>query len=48
MILGHYVEVNIQAGDEIIKTYVNRGIADKLNLKDEVSLSFISSGLYTA
>lgn len=48
MILGHYVEIHVQVGDTIIKSYVDREIADGLKLQDEVSLSFISSGLYTA
>ncbi len=48
MILGHYVEVHVQVEDTVIKSYVDREIADGLKLQDEVSLSFISSGLYTA
>ena len=48
MILGHYVEVHVQVEDTVIKSYVDREIADGLKLHDEVSISSISSGLYTA
>ena len=46
MILGHYVDVNVQCGDTIIKAYVQREQADKLNVGDPVSLSFSKTHVF--
>lgn len=40
MVLGHFVEVNVEVGDQVIKTYVTRSAADNIQLRDRVSLSF--------
>lgn len=48
MVLGHYVEVNVEVGTQIIKTYVNRSIAEKIQLRDKVSLSFTKTFEYCA
>lgn len=40
MILGHYVEVNVQCGDTVIKCFVQREQADHLNVGDPVHLAF--------
>ncbi|WP_053983038.1 ABC transporter ATP-binding protein [Niameybacter massiliensis] len=48
MILGHYVEVNIQVGDNVVKTYLSRSVADILKIKDKVSLSFHKKCVYSA
>ena len=40
MILGHYVSVNVQCGDDVIKCFVNRDISDKLEVGDPVGLTF--------
>lgn len=48
MILGHYVEINVEVGTQVIKTYVTRSEADKIQVKDKVSLSFTKSCEYCA
>ncbi|NCB28273.1 MAG: ABC transporter ATP-binding protein [Clostridia bacterium] len=40
MILGHYVEVNVQCGDTVVKSFVQREQADQLNVGDTVHLAF--------
>lgn len=40
MVLGHYVSVNVQCGDNVIKCFVNREISDQLEVGDPVGLSF--------
>lgn len=40
MILGHYVSVNVQCGDDVIKCFVNREVSDKLEVGDPVGLTF--------
>ncbi len=46
MILGHYVDVNVQCGDTIIKAYVQREQADKLSVGETVSLSFSKTHVF--
>lgn len=41
MILGHYVEVNVQCGDIVVKCFVDRSVSDRLNVGDPVRLKFI-------
>lgn len=40
MVLGHYVSVNVQCGDNVIKCFVSREISDQLEVGDPVGLSF--------
>lgn len=40
MILGHYVDVNVQCGDTVIKSYAQREQADRLTVGQPVSLHF--------
>lgn len=40
MVLGHFVEVNVEVGNQVIKTYVTRSAADNIQLRDKVALSF--------
>ncbi len=46
MILGHYVDINVQCGDTIIKAYVQREQADKLSVGETVSLSFSKTHVF--
>lgn len=46
MILGHYVDINVQCGDTIIKAYVQREQADKLSVDETVSLSFSKTHVF--
>ena len=39
MLLGHYVVMTVQCGDNVIKCNVDRELSEKLNIGDEVSLS---------
>jgi putative spermidine/putrescine transport system ATP-binding protein len=47
MVLGHFTEVNVQCGEDVIKCYVNREIADPLNVGDSVSLRFAKTHIYS-
>lgn len=40
MILGHYVEVNVQYGDTVVKSFVQREHADQLTTGQVVNLKF--------
>ena len=40
MILGHYVEVNVQCGETVVKCFVDREVSDKLSIGDPVKLKF--------
>ena len=40
MMLGHYAEVIIQMGNQTIKSYLNRALANGFHVQDRVSLSF--------
>lgn len=46
MVLGHFVEVNVEVGDQVIKTYVTRSVANNIQLRDKVSLSFTKTCEY--
>lgn len=48
MVLGHYVEVNVEVGNHVVKTYVSRALADQLKPRDKVSLSFAKTYEYCA
>jgi putative spermidine/putrescine transport system ATP-binding protein len=39
MLLGHYVVLNVQCGDNVVKCYVDRELSDKLSIGDQVSLA---------
>jgi putative spermidine/putrescine transport system ATP-binding protein len=39
MLLGHYVVLNVQCGDNVVKCYVDRELSDKLSIGDQVSLT---------
>ena len=38
MVLGHYVQVTVQHGDTVLKSFVDREISNQLNVGDTVSL----------
>jgi len=38
MLLGHYVVLNVQCGEDVIKCYVDRELSDRLHIGDEVSI----------
>jgi putative spermidine/putrescine transport system ATP-binding protein len=40
MILGHYVDVNVQCGEEVIKSFVPRADVSGLDVGDEVHVEF--------
>lgn len=46
MVLGHYVEVNVQCGEDVIKCFAPRAQADKLSVGEEVSLKFNKTHSY--
>ena len=46
MVLGHYVEVNVQCGDVVIKCFVDREVSDHLNVGDSVNLRFLKHHVY--
>lgn len=46
MVLGHYVEVNVQCEENVIKCFAHRIQADKLSVGEEVSLKFNKTHLY--
>lgn len=48
MVLGHFVEINVEIGSQSVKTYVNRSIAQTLCLRDRVSLLFTRTYEYCA
>lgn len=48
MVLGHYVEVNVDVGDNVVKTYLTRSLADSLKVRDKVSLLFNKKCIYAA
>lgn len=41
MILGHYVEVNVQCGETVVKSFIQREGALQMNVGDPVGLKFI-------
>lgn len=48
MVLGHFVEVNVEINGQVIKTYLTRKIADSLKIRDKVSVTFNKQCLYSA
>ncbi|MBR4394076.1 MAG: ABC transporter ATP-binding protein [Oscillospiraceae bacterium] len=40
MLLGHYVVLNVQCGDNVVKCNVDRELSDSLNIGDAVTLKF--------
>jgi putative spermidine/putrescine transport system ATP-binding protein len=40
MILGHYVDVNVQCGEEVIKSFIPRVNLSDMNVGDEVHIEF--------
>jgi putative spermidine/putrescine transport system ATP-binding protein len=40
MLLGHYVVLNVQCGDNVVKCNVDRELSDTLNIGDAVTLKF--------
>jgi len=48
MVLGHYAEINVEIGDQVMKAYVTRGIAEEIKPRDMVSLLFTKTCKYCA
>ena len=48
LMLGHYAAVIIQMGNQTIKSYLNRALANGFHVQDRVSLSFIRVCEYSA
>ncbi len=48
MVLGHYVEVNVESDGQIIKTYVPKGAEEEFRPRDLVSMKFIKTYEYCA
>ena len=46
MILGHYVEVNVQCGDTVVKCFVDREQTDKLTVGQAVHLKFAKNHVF--
>lgn len=46
MVLGHYVEVNIQCRDTVVKCYVQREKLQGVNVQDKVHLRFAKHHVY--
>lgn len=40
MLLGHYVVLNVQCGETVVKCNVDRELSDSLNIGDAVTLKF--------
>ncbi|MDW2799720.1 ABC transporter ATP-binding protein [Clostridium boliviensis] len=48
MVLGHYAEINVEVGDQVIKAYVTRAAAEEIKPRDAVSLLFTKTCKYCA
>ena len=48
MILGHYAEINVEVGDQVMKAYVTRAAAEEIKPRDMVSLLFTKTCKYCA
>ncbi len=48
MVLGHYVEVNVESDGRVIKTYVPKTVAEEFKPHDTVSLAFTRTYEYCA
>jgi len=46
MILGHYVEVNVQCGENVVKCYIQREESEKVNVGDQVNLKFCKTHIF--
>ena len=46
MVLGHYVEVNVQCGDLVVKCFVDRDQSDRLTPGDPVNLKFLKTHIF--
>lgn len=46
MILGHYVNVNVQCGDIVVKSFVDRDMSNSLQVGDPVNLGFINKHIF--
>lgn len=46
MVLGHFVEINVQVDEQVIKTFQPRHISDTFRQNDQVSLSFDKYHVY--
>ena len=46
MVLGHYVEVNVQCGDLVVKCFVDRDQSERLNPGDPVNLKFLKTHIF--
>ncbi len=48
MVLGHYVEINVEVGDQVMKAYVTRAAAEEIKPRDVVSLLLTKTCKYCA
>ena len=48
MVLGHYAEINVEVGDQVMKAYVTRAAAEEIKPGDVVSLLFTKTCKYCA
>ncbi len=48
MVLGHYAEINVEVGDQVMKAYVTRAAAEEIKPRDVVSLLFTKTCKYCA
>lgn len=46
MVLGHYVEVNVQCGDLVVKCFVDRDQSERLTPGDPVNLKFLKTHIF--
>ena len=46
MVLGHFVEINVQVGDQVIKTFVQRDKYQQLGIGDTVSLDYTAGRMF--
>lgn len=46
MVLGHYIEVNVQASDQVIKCFVQREAFENWGIGDEVSLEYTAGNRF--
>lgn len=46
MILGHYVEVNVQCGDTVMKCFVDRDVSNSIHVGDPVNLKLLNQHIF--
>ena len=46
MVLGHYVEVNVQCGDLVVRCFVDRDQSERLTPGDPVNLKFLKTHIF--